>query len=75
LQGKNILLSSHHNALRAIVKYLDNIDDTSIVSLNIPYCIPLIYEYEDGKKVNKYYLASDAEVEAVITSIKNQTKA
>jgi len=73
--GKNILLSSHHNALRAIVKYLDNIDDTSIVSLNIPYCIPLIYEYEDRKKVNKYYLASDAEVEAVITSIKNQTKA
>jgi len=74
-EGKNILLSSHHNALRAMIKYLDNLDDVSVVSLNIPYCIPLIYEYENGKKVNKYYLASDEEVESIITSIKNQTKA
>lgn len=73
-EGKNILLSSHHNALRAIVKYLDNIDDKAVVSLNIPYCIPLIYEYENRIKVNKYYLASDEEVEAVIEAIKNQTK-
>ena len=75
LAGKNILLSSHHNALRAMIKYLDNIDDVSIISLNIPYCIPLIYEYERGKKINRYYLASDEEVAAVITAIKNQTKA
>ena len=72
--GKNILLSSHHNALRAMIKYLDNIDDLGIVSLNIPYCIPLIYEYENGKKVNRYYLASNEEVEMVIEAIKNQTK-
>jgi len=72
--GKNILLSSHHNALRAMIKYLDNIDDRSIVSLNVPYCIPLIYEYDNGKRGKKYYLASDEEVERVIQSIKNQTK-
>ena len=75
VEEKNILLSSHHNALRAIVKYLDNIDDKAVVSLNIPYCIPLIYEYENGIKVHKYYLASDKEVKSIITSIKNQTKA
>jgi len=74
VEGKNILLSSHHNALRAMIKYLDNIDDTTIVSLNIPYCIPLVYEYKNGKKVKKYYLASDEEVEMVIEAIKNQTK-
>jgi len=74
VEGKNILLSSHHNSLRAMIKYLDNIDDVAIVSLNIPYCIPLVYEYEGGKRVNKYYLASDEEVEMVIEAIKNQTK-
>ena len=74
IDGKNILLSSHHNALRAMIKYLDNIDDSAIVSLNIPYCIPLIYEYENGKRGKKYYLASNEEVEVVIEAIKNQTK-
>jgi len=74
IDGKNILLSSHHNALRAMIKYLDNIDDSAIVSLNIPYCIPLVYEYENGKRGEKYYLASNEEVEVVIEAIKNQTK-
>lgn len=74
LQGKNILLSSHHNALRAIVKYLDNITDEAIIHLNIPYCIPLVYEYENGRKINKYYLGNDEEVNQIIDAIKNQTK-
>ncbi len=73
-QGKNILLSSHHNALRAIVKYLDKLSDEEVVHLNIPYCIPLVYEYSQGQLEKKYYLASDEEVEKVIEEIKNQTK-
>lgn len=72
--GKNIILSSHHNALRAIVKYLDQISDEEIVHVNIPYCIPLVYEYENGKKINKYYLGTEKEVEEIIQFIKNQTK-
>lgn len=73
-KGFNILLSSHHNALRAIVKYLDQIDDQAIIKVNIPYCIPLIYSYEDGQLIKKRYLASAEEVQAIIESIKNQTK-
>lgn len=73
-KGKNILLSSHHNALRAIVKYLDKINDKEIATVNIPYCIPLIYSYQNGKIVNKKYLASAQEVEEIIDFIKNQTK-
>jgi 2,3-bisphosphoglycerate-dependent phosphoglycerate mutase len=72
--GKNIILSSHHNALRAMVKYLDQISDEAIVKVNIPYCIPLVYEWEKGQKVNKYYLGTDKEVEEIIQLIKNQTK-
>jgi 2,3-bisphosphoglycerate-dependent phosphoglycerate mutase len=74
-KGKRIILSGHHNSLRAIIKFLDNISDDEIVGLNVPYCIPLIYEFDENAKPTKhYYLASDEEVEQVIQSIKNQTK-
>ncbi|MEK7633719.1 MAG: 2,3-bisphosphoglycerate-dependent phosphoglycerate mutase [Patescibacteria group bacterium] len=73
--GKKIILSGHHNSLRAIIKYLDNISDKEIVNLNVPYCIPLVYEFDENlKPVKHYYLASDEEVKQVIEGIKNQTK-
>lgn len=74
IQGKNIILSGHSNSIRALVKYLDNLNNQEITKVNIPYCIPLIYEFEKEKKIKKYYLASDEEVEKIIASIKNQTK-
>ena len=74
-KGKKIILSGHHNSLRAIIKYLDNISNEDITNLNVPYCIPLIYELDENlKPIKHYYLASDEEVKRVIESIKNQTK-
>ena len=74
-KGKKIILSGHHNSLRAIIKYLDNISNEDIVSLNIPYCIPLIYEFDENlKPIKHYYLATNEEVKRVIESIKNQVK-
>jgi len=74
-KGKRVILSGHHNSLRAIIKYLDNISDKDIVSLNVPYCIPLVYEFDDNlKPIRHYFLATDKEVQSVIDSIKNQTK-
>jgi len=74
-KGEKIILSGHHNSLRAIIKYLDNISDTDIVSLNVPYCIPLVYEFDENvKPIKHYYLASDEEVKKIIEGIKNQTK-
>lgn len=73
--GKKIILSGHHNSLRAIIKYLDNISNDDIVSLNVPYCIPLVYELDENlRPIKHYYLASDEEVKRVIEGIKNQTK-
>ena len=74
-KSKKIILSGHHNSLRAIIKYLDNMSDEDIVNLNVPYCIPLIYELDENlKAIKHYYLASDKEVKKVIESIKNQVK-
>lgn len=73
--GKKIIISGHHNSLRAIVKYIDGLSEQEIMKVNIPYCIPLVYEFDEAlKPVKHYYLASDDEVQAVIESIKNQTK-
>lgn len=45
------------------------------MKVNVPYCIPLVYELgEDLKAVKHYYLAPDEEVQRVIESIKNQAK-
>lgn len=74
-KGKKIILSGHHNSLRAIIKYLDNMSDEDIVNLNVPYCIPLIYELDENlKTIKHYYLATNEEVRRVIEGIKNQVK-
>lgn len=73
-KGKNVILSGHSNSLRAIIKYLDKISDEEIVKINVPYCIPLLYEWEKGMIKRRYYLASDREVEQAIEAIKKQTK-
>ena len=74
-KGKKIILSGHHNSLRAIIKYLDNISNADIVNLNVPYCIPLVYEFDENlKPIKHYYLAPNEEVKRVIEGIKNQTK-
>ncbi|MDB5746687.1 MAG: hypothetical protein JWP72_1535 [Massilia sp.] len=55
--GKKILISAHGNSLRAIIKMLDNINDSDIVGLNIPNGQPLVYELDENlKPIRHYYL-------------------
>ncbi|NDD12028.1 MAG: 2,3-diphosphoglycerate-dependent phosphoglycerate mutase [Betaproteobacteria bacterium] len=55
--GKRVLLSAHGNSIRALVKYLDNISDQDIVSLNIPNGVPLVYELDaELKPIRHYFL-------------------
>jgi 2,3-bisphosphoglycerate-dependent phosphoglycerate mutase len=53
--GKRVLLSAHGNSIRALVKYLDNISDQDIVSLNIPNGVPLVYELDAQLKPIQHY--------------------
>ena len=55
LSGKRVLLSAHGNSIRALVKYLDNISDHDIVSLNIPNGVPLVYELDAQLKPIRHY--------------------
>lgn len=75
INGKNILISGNHNAMRSILMELDQMSPLEVENLNIPYSIPLIYEFDDkGKVISKRYLADKSEIEESINLIKNQTK-
>ncbi len=52
--GKTVMIAAHGNSLRSLVKYLDDLDEETIVGLNIPTGIPLVYELdEDLKPITK----------------------
>ncbi len=74
--GKRIIIAAHGNSLRALVKYLDSMDDEAIVDLNIPTGIPLVYELdEELQPVRHYYLADENAVKAAAEAVANQGKA
>lgn len=57
--GKNVIIAAHGNSLRALVKYLDNVSDEDIPSLEIPTGVPLIYELDDNlKPIRHYYVGT-----------------
>jgi 2,3-bisphosphoglycerate-dependent phosphoglycerate mutase len=74
--GKRVLISAHGNSLRALVKYLDNISEESIVELNIPTGIPLIYELdEDLKPLKSFYLGDPEAIKKAAAAVAAQGKA
>lgn len=61
--GQRVIISTHGNTIRALVRYLDQIPSDGIVNLNIPTGIPLVYELDDElKPIRHYYLGIDGEV-------------
>jgi 2,3-bisphosphoglycerate-dependent phosphoglycerate mutase len=58
LQRKGrVLVVSHHNTLRVLVKHLDGITDAGIVRVRIPTGKPLVYELDDSmRSVARFYV-------------------
>ena len=74
--GRRVLIASHGNSLRALVKHLDKISDEKIVGLNIPTGIPLVYElHDDLTPIRNFYLGDPAAVERAAQAVADQTKA
>ena len=60
INDKNILISAHGNSIRALCKYLFNLDNDVISKLEIPTGNPLLIEVNGDKKVlSAKYLESD----------------
>jgi 2,3-bisphosphoglycerate-dependent phosphoglycerate mutase len=73
--GHRVLIAAHGNSLRALVKYLDNVSDAAIVSLNIPTGMPLVYELDDDlKPLRSYYLGDPEKVKAAMEAVAAQGK-
>ena len=60
INDKNILISAHGNSIRALCKYLFNLDNDVISKLEIPTGNPLLIEVNGDKKIlSAKYLDSD----------------
>jgi 2,3-bisphosphoglycerate-dependent phosphoglycerate mutase len=54
---QKVFVVAHGNSLRALVKHLDTIGDADIADVEIPYGIPLVYEFTpDLTRIGSYYL-------------------
>ena len=54
--NKNILISAHGNSIRALCKYLFNLDNNEISKLEIPTGNPLLIKFEKDKIITCKYL-------------------
>jgi len=45
-KGKTLLVVAHGNSLRSIVKFIENISDEIIPTLEIPTGVPLVYDFD-----------------------------
>lgn len=52
-EGKNVIIAAHGNSLRALIKYLLDIDNEKILDLNLPTGVPLIFEIDENLKITK----------------------
>ena len=83
-EGKTVMIAAHGNSLRALVKHLDGISESTIAELNIPTGTPLVYELDDNLKpipqagaiapLQGRYLGDQDAIRARIEGVKNQTK-
>ena len=74
--GQRVIIAAHGNSLRALVKYLDDISDDKIVSLNIPTGVPLIYELDEKlRPLKNYYLGDQEAIAKAMQEVANQGKA
>lgn len=75
LSGQKVIIAAHGNSLRALVKYLDGMDNDSILGLNIPTGVPLVYELDSNlRPIKSDYLGNPDEIKAMMNAVANQGK-
>ncbi|HLQ78632.1 MAG TPA: 2,3-diphosphoglycerate-dependent phosphoglycerate mutase [Terriglobia bacterium] len=73
--GQRVIIASHGNSLRALVKYLDKLSDDEIVELNIPTGVPLVYQLNDDlTPIQHRYLGDQDAIARAAQSVADQTR-
>ncbi|MEO6150622.1 MAG: 2,3-diphosphoglycerate-dependent phosphoglycerate mutase [Mucilaginibacter sp.] len=56
-QNQKVIVCAHGNSLRALIKYIDCLNDEDVTNLEIPLAVPWIYELDDElNRIRHYYL-------------------
>ena len=67
MKKKNILISAHGNSIRAICKYLFDLDEKKITKLEIPTGNPLLISFNEENKISKcYYLDKERSKDLIV---------
>jgi 2,3-bisphosphoglycerate-dependent phosphoglycerate mutase len=75
INHNEIIVAAHGNSLRGIIKYLKNISDNDIISLNLPTAVPYVFEFDNDLRLTKDYFLGDAEeIKKLMEQVANQAK-
>jgi 2,3-bisphosphoglycerate-dependent phosphoglycerate mutase len=56
-KNQKVIICGHHNSLRALIKYMDNLTNEEVTKLEIPTAVPWVYELDEGlNRIKHYYL-------------------
>ena len=59
MNGRNIIIAAHGNSLRALMKYLDNLNEEEVLALEIDTGRPICYELDDELKPIRHYYVEE----------------
>lgn len=60
-KNQKVIICAHGNSLRALIKYIDNLNDKQVTALEIPTGIPLVYELDDELNRIRHYSLSGSD--------------
>lgn len=56
-KGNNVIVCVHGSTIRGLVKFLENFSAEEVRNFDVPYCVPLVYEFgKQNQKIRSYYL-------------------
>lgn len=69
-RGEQVLLISHSNVIRALVKYLDGLEEDALTALYIPTGAPIVYEFDgDNQPRKRYFLGDEQDIANRIAAV------
>ncbi len=70
----DVLIAAHGNSLRALVKMFDGMDDDEITQFNIPTGVPIVYNLDGDKPLDRRFLGDPEAVKAAAEAVAKQSE-
>ncbi len=74
-RGEKVIMVSHGNTIRGLIKHIDNLSEEEIMGINIPTGLPLVYEFDEHIQPVKHYFLGDPDAaKKAAELVANQSK-